>query len=125
MVGRFRTTSIGHLLSLVVASGDGSTQASFKTGSIFEACDDLPQTRDAYSAEEKQSQGCGADSSGVCSPIGVRQLLGDAVPGSGICLGLSNVAFVREASVYSEHNEESRSDDRHHLKRLSNPNISH
>ena len=28
-------------------------QASFRTGSIFEACDDLLQTGDAYSAEEK------------------------------------------------------------------------
>ena len=28
-------------------------QATFRTGSIFEACDDLLQTRDAYSAEEK------------------------------------------------------------------------
>ena len=27
--------------------------ASFRTGSIFEACDDLLQTRDAYSVEEK------------------------------------------------------------------------
>ena len=46
-----------------------------------------------------QSQGCGADSSGVCSPIGDRQLLEDAVPDPGLCLGLSNVVFVREASV--------------------------
>ena len=28
-------------------------QAAFRTGSIFEACDDLLQTGDAYSAEEK------------------------------------------------------------------------
>ena len=32
--------------------GDGST-AAFRTGSIFEACDYLLQTGDAYSAEEK------------------------------------------------------------------------
>ena len=41
-------------------------QAAFRTGSIFEACDDLLQ---------------------------------NAVPGPGLCLGLSNVVFVREASV--------------------------
>ena len=77
-----------------------SLQAAFRTVSIFEACDDLLQTGDAYSAKgETQSQGCGADSSGVCSPIGVRQLLEDAVPGSGLCLGLNNVVFVRESSV--------------------------
>ena len=28
-------------------------QAAFRTGSIFEACDDLLQTGDAYSADEK------------------------------------------------------------------------
>ena len=28
-------------------------QAAYRTGSIFEACDDLLQTGDAYSAEEK------------------------------------------------------------------------
>ena len=28
-------------------------QAAFRSGSIFEACDDLLQTGDAYSAEEK------------------------------------------------------------------------
>ena len=70
-----------------------------RTGSIFEACDDLLQTGDAYSAcrgEETQNQGCGADSSGVCSPVGVRQLLEDAVPGSDFCLGHSNVVFVRQ-----------------------------
>ena len=78
-------------------------QAAFRTGSIFEACDDLLQTGDAYSAEEKHRAGvCGTDSSGVCSPIGVRQLLENAVPGSGLCLGLSNVVFVRDASVWSD-----------------------
>ena len=104
---------------------DMAVQAAFRTGSIFEACDDLLQTGDSHSAEEKhgtravvrivlasapawrlilsrretQNQGCGADSSGVFSPIGVRQRLEDAVPGSGVCLGLSNVVFVCEASV--------------------------
>ena len=35
--------------------------ATFRTGSIFEACDDLLQTGDAYSAEEKHIPGmlCG------------------------------------------------------------------
>ena len=77
-------------------------QAAFRTGSIFEACDDLLETGDVYSAAEnhRASQGCGADSSSICSPIiGVRQLLEDDVPGSGLCLVLSNVVFVREASV--------------------------
>ena len=32
---------------------DMALQAVFRTGSIFEACDDLLQTGDAYSAEEK------------------------------------------------------------------------
>ncbi len=37
--------------------------------------------------EETQSQGCGADSSGICSPVvGVRQLLEDAIPSSGLLL---------------------------------------
>ena len=39
----------------------------------------------------------------ICSRLGtrthVRQLLENAVPGPGLCLGLSNVVFVREASV--------------------------
>ena len=38
-------------------------QTSFRTGSICEACDDLPQplqSGDAYSAEEKH-RGCGVD----------------------------------------------------------------
>ena len=43
-------------------------QAAFRTGSIFEACDDLLQTGDAYSAAEKHRADSGADSSGVCSP---------------------------------------------------------
>ena len=41
-------TSIGRLLSLLMA-----LQAAFRAGSIFEACDDLLQTGDAYSAAEK------------------------------------------------------------------------
>ena len=71
-------------------------KAAFSTGSIFEACHDLLQTGDTYSAEEKHR---GADSSGVCSPVGVRQLLEDDIHGYSCSLGLSNVIFVCEASV--------------------------
>ena len=48
---------------------------------------------------ETQSQGCVPNSSGLCSPVGVRQLLEDVIPGSGCCLGLSNVICVRETAV--------------------------
>ena len=76
-------------------------QAAFGTGSIFDACDDLLQTGNAYSAEEKHRARAvsGANIFGVCSPVGVRQLIDDAIPGSVLCLGLSNVIFVREAYV--------------------------
>ena len=43
--------------------------------------------------------GCGAHSVGVWSPVGVLQLLVDAVPGSGFCIGLINVIFVCEGAV--------------------------
>ena len=39
---------------------------------------------------EAQSQCCGADS----PPGGVRQLLEDVIPGSGFCIGLSNVQVI-------------------------------
>ena len=43
---------------------------------------------------------CGAYSSGVCLPErDVHQLIEDAVPGSVVCLDLSNVIFVREGEV--------------------------
>ena len=42
------------------------------------------------------AEDCGANSSGVCSPVGVRQLLDDAVPCSDYCVGLSDVSFERE-----------------------------
>ena len=74
-------------------------QTAFSTGSMFEACDDLLQTGDAFSAEGKHRARAVVWIVLACSPIGVRQLLEDAVPGSGCCLGLSNVGFVREASV--------------------------
>ena len=46
-------------------------QAVFRTGSIFEACDDLLQTGDAYSTEEKHRATAvhGADSYGVCPQL--------------------------------------------------------
>ena len=94
---QFRTSSIGNIF------GNGSTiRAAIRIGSIIQACDDLPQTgrgRVLNRGEVTQSQGCGADSSGMCSPVGVRQLLEDAIQGSGFCLGLRNVAFVREGTV--------------------------
>ena len=75
-------------------------QAAFRTGSIFEACDEYyPHWAHTTRGEETQSQGCGADSFGICYPVVVRQLLEDAVPESGFCLALSNVFVVREASV--------------------------
>ena len=59
MVGQFRTTSIGRLLSLVLGIRrwlyTDYTQAAFRTGSIFEACADLLQTGDAYSAAEARA----------------------------------------------------------------------
>ena len=66
------------------------------TGYIFDACDNLPQTGDAYSTEEKHG---GTDRSVVCSPVRARQLREDDIHDSGFCFGLSNVVFVCEASV--------------------------
>ena len=75
-------------------------RAEFKPGSFFKRMRlSAPDWGRLPSRGETQSQDCGADSSGVCSPIGVRQLLDDAVPGSGFCLGLSRVVVAREASV--------------------------
>ena len=48
-----RTTRIGSTI-VCQAFGDGSIHAVFRTGLIFEACDDLLQAGDAYSAEEKK-----------------------------------------------------------------------
>ena len=56
---------------------------AFGTGYIFDACDDLPQTGDAYSTEEKHG---GTDRSVVCSPVRVRHLLEDDIPDSGFLL---------------------------------------
>ena len=54
--GQFRTTRIVHLLSGLMHP-EMAPKAAFMTGSIFEACDDLLQTGDAYSAEEKHRAG--------------------------------------------------------------------
>ena len=73
--------------------------ASFRSGSIFEACDDLLQTGTRI-LSRGETRSCGSDSADVCSRVGVRQFLEDAVPVSGCCLGLRNVTFLREGSVY-------------------------
>ena len=70
-------------------------QAAFSTESIFEACDDLSQTGDAYSAEEKHR----ARAVVRIVLVSVRQLLEDAIHRSVFCIGLSNMIFAREASV--------------------------
>ena len=76
-------------------------QAAFGTGSIFEACDDLLQTGDAYSAEAKHRAMAVVRIVLAYVPqlVCTRQLIEDAIPSSGFCLGLSNVIFVREPSV--------------------------
>ena len=57
--------------------------AVFRTGSIFEACDDLLQTGDAYSAEEKKHRARAVVRIVLAS---VRQLLEDAISSSGFLL---------------------------------------
>ena len=98
-------------------------QAAFRTGSIFEACDDLLQTGNTYSAEEKHRTRAvvGIVLASVPQLVFVNFLSmlflapvfalvlamwslyvrhrSRVTPGSGLCLGLSNVVFVREASV--------------------------
>ena len=77
-------------------------QAAFRTGSIFEACDDIFQTGDAYSAAEKHRARTVMRIVLVTVPqvlVFANLIIEDAVPDSGLCLGLSNVVFVREASV--------------------------
>ena len=49
----FRTTSIGNLLSLVLGIRRWLYRQRSELGGVFEACDDLLLTGDAYSAEEK------------------------------------------------------------------------
>ena len=95
--GQFRTTCIGHLLSLVLGilrwlyrqrSGLGR---SLKHSMIC--------SRLGTHTQQRRTTGCSANSSGVCSPVGVRQLLEDAIPGSNFCIGLSNVIlYVRHQS---------------------------
>ena len=48
--------------------------AVFRSGSIFEACDDLLQTGDAYSAEEKKHRARDVVRILLASVVGVRQL---------------------------------------------------
>ena len=79
---------------------DMALRAAFSTVSIFEACDDMPQTGDAYSAEEKhRAVAVVRIVRASVLQYGVRQLIEDAIPGSGFYLGLSNVICVRVASV--------------------------
>ena len=71
--------------------------AVFSPGSIFEACNDLPQTGDSYSEEEKKHIAMDMVRIVVAS---VPQLFGSFLRMLFIapvfCLGLSNVVFVRE-----------------------------
>ena len=63
-------------------------QAVFRTGSVFGAYA-MICSRLRTHTQQWRNRGCGADSSGVCSPVGVRQLIMDAVPGSGFALVLA------------------------------------
>ena len=73
--------------------------AVFRTGSIFESCDDMLQTVDAYSAEEKKHIAMAVVRIVLAS---VAQLLVFASFSrmlfltTVLCPGLSNVVFVRE-----------------------------
>ena len=71
--------------------------AVIRTAPIFEACDGLPKTERILGSGEKQSNARGVDSSGVCSPVGIRQLLHDAVPGFSVCLAMWSL-YVSERS---------------------------
>ena len=71
--------------------------AVFRSGSIFKACDDLPKTGDAYSAEEKKHRARAVVRIVLAS---VPQLLVFAsflrmiFLAPVVCLGLSNVVSV-------------------------------
>ena len=100
---RFRLDQVGHT-SLEPGGSDSLRLYSQRSGldrSLKHAmiCSRLGRI---ISRGEAHNQGCGADTSGVCSPIGVRQLLEDAVTGSGLCPGLSNVVFVHEGTIWSD-----------------------
>ena len=55
-------------------------------GSIFEACDDLLQTGDAYSAEEKKHRARTVVRIVLAYVVGVRQLFENAISSSGFLL---------------------------------------
>ena len=57
-------------------------QAAFWTGSVVDAYAMICSRR-RTETQQRRNRGCGADSYGACCPVGVRQLLMDAVPGSG------------------------------------------
>ena len=89
----YRTSTIVCLIGI----GDGSTRSVQVFVSIFEACDDLLQTGDAYSAEEKKPRARAVVRIVLAS---VPQLLVFAsflrmlFLAPVVCLGLSNVVFV-------------------------------
>ncbi len=78
--------------------------AVFRSGSIFEACDDLIRTGDPYSADEKHR----ARAVVRIVLASVPQLLVFAsflrmiFLARVVCLGLSNVVFVREGAIKSD-----------------------
>ena len=79
--------------------------AVFRTGSIFEACDDLLQAGDAYSEEEKKHKARAVVRIVLAY---VTQLLVFAsfsrmlLIAPVFCFCLSNVVFVREGAVKSD-----------------------
>ena len=75
---QFSKTNISNLLSLVFGYPEMALQAGSRTGSIFEACDDLLQTGTHTHQRRNTEPGLWSGyRSGVCSPVGVRQLLED------------------------------------------------
>ena len=90
--GQFRPHKKYRLSSLIgLRHPEMALRAAFRTGSIFQACDHLLQTGDAYSTEEKHiARAVVRIVLASVPPVGVR---------SGFCVGLSNVTFVRKAAV--------------------------
>ena len=71
--------------------------AVFRSGSIFEACDDLLQTGDAYSAEEKKHRARAVVRivlASVPQLLVIASFLRMIFLAPVVCLGLSNVVFV-------------------------------
>ena len=71
--------------------------AVFRSGSIFEACDDLLQTGDAYSAEEKKHRARAVVRivlAYVPQLLVFASFLRMIFLAPVVCLGLSNVIFV-------------------------------